>query len=123
MVKKQECVTFHPGPDFCKRVPDWPGAHLLRSLRLDRSAPAALALLQPRPYSNLRYLLALMVQPILAAIAEKPQLVESALINGARLFLGNRVVGITKVGEEFCVETMNHHSQARNYKASVVLHK
>jgi hypothetical protein len=35
--QEQECVTFHPGPDFCKRVPDWPDAHLLRSLRPDRS--------------------------------------------------------------------------------------
>ena len=67
-------MTFHPGPDFCKQVPDCPGAHLLRSLRLDRSGPAALALLQPRRHLNLRYLLALMVQPILAAIAEKPHI-------------------------------------------------
>ena len=49
------------------------------------------------------------------------KLVESALVNGARLFLGNRVTGITKVGEEFRVETVNHHSQVQNYKAKFIV--
>jgi glycerol-3-phosphate dehydrogenase len=49
------------------------------------------------------------------------KLVESALVNGARLFLGNRVTGITKVGEEFRVETVNHHSQVQNYKARFIV--
>lgn len=34
MVKKQECVTFHPGLDFCKRVPDWPDAQSIREEKL-----------------------------------------------------------------------------------------
>ena len=49
------------------------------------------------------------------------KLVESALVNGARLFLGNRVTCITKVGEEFRVETVNHHSQVQNYKAKFIV--
>jgi glycerol-3-phosphate dehydrogenase len=49
------------------------------------------------------------------------KLVESALLNGARLFLGNRVTSITKVGEEFGVETINHHSQVRNYRATFII--
>lgn len=49
------------------------------------------------------------------------KLVESALVNGAKLFLGNRVRGITKVGEEFCVETINHHSQGQNYRARFIV--
>src|SRR5262249_35094737 len=43
------------------------------------------------------------------------KLVESALVNEAKLFLGNRVTGITKVDEEFRVETFNHHSQGQKY--------
>jgi len=49
------------------------------------------------------------------------KLVESALVNGAKLFLGNRVTGITKVSEEFCVETINHHSQGQNYRARFIV--
>jgi len=49
------------------------------------------------------------------------KLVESALLNGARLFLGNRVKSITKVAEEFSVETINHHSQVRNYRARFII--
>ncbi|HEV3210286.1 MAG TPA: type 2 glycerol-3-phosphate oxidase [Chthoniobacterales bacterium] len=49
------------------------------------------------------------------------KLVESALLNGARLFLGNRVTSITKVAEEFCVETINHHSQVKNYRATFII--
>jgi glycerol-3-phosphate dehydrogenase len=49
------------------------------------------------------------------------KLVESALLNGARLFLGNRVTSITKVGEEFCVETINHHSQVKKYRANFII--
>jgi glycerol-3-phosphate dehydrogenase len=49
------------------------------------------------------------------------KLVESALVNGARLFLGNRVTSITKVAEEFLVETINHHSQVKNYRAGFII--
>jgi len=49
------------------------------------------------------------------------KLVESALLNGARLFLGNRVTSITKVGEEFWVETINHHSQIKKYRATFII--
>src|SRR5258708_40035923 len=49
------------------------------------------------------------------------KLVESALVNGARLFLGNRVTGITKVAEEFLVETINHHAQVKNYRATFII--
>jgi len=49
------------------------------------------------------------------------KLVESALLNGARLFLGNRVTSITKVGEEFSVETINHHSEVKEYRAAFIV--
>jgi glycerol-3-phosphate dehydrogenase len=49
------------------------------------------------------------------------KLVESALVNGARLFLGNRVTSITKVAEEFSVETINHHAQVKNYRATFII--
>jgi glycerol-3-phosphate dehydrogenase len=49
------------------------------------------------------------------------KLVESALVNGARLFLGNRVTSITKVAEEFLVETINHHAQVKNYRATFII--
>ena len=49
------------------------------------------------------------------------KLVESALVNGAKLFLGNRVTHITKVGEEFCVETINHHAQGQDYRARFIV--
>jgi glycerol-3-phosphate dehydrogenase len=49
------------------------------------------------------------------------KLVESALVNGARLFLGNRVTSITKVAEEFFVERINHHSQVKNYRATFII--
>ena len=49
------------------------------------------------------------------------KLVESALLNGARLFLGNRVTSVTKVAEEFGVETINHQSEVRNYRATFII--
>jgi glycerol-3-phosphate dehydrogenase len=49
------------------------------------------------------------------------KLVESALANGASLFLGNRVTNITKVAEEFSVETTNRHSQVQNYRATFIV--
>ena len=49
------------------------------------------------------------------------KLVESALVNGARLFLGNRVTSITKVAKEFLVETINHHAQVKNYRATFII--
>jgi glycerol-3-phosphate dehydrogenase len=49
------------------------------------------------------------------------KLVESALVNGTTLFLSNRVTGITKVGEEFCLETINHHSEGQIYRARFIV--
>jgi glycerol-3-phosphate dehydrogenase len=49
------------------------------------------------------------------------QLVESAMANGARLFLGNRVRSISKPTEEFLVETTNHHSDLRHYRATFII--
>jgi glycerol-3-phosphate dehydrogenase len=49
------------------------------------------------------------------------KLVESAMANGARLFLGNRVSGITKLAEEFLLETSNHHSDIRHYRARFII--
>jgi glycerol-3-phosphate dehydrogenase len=49
------------------------------------------------------------------------KLVESALVNGARLFLGNRVTSITKDSEEFSVEAINYHSQSKNYRATFII--
>ena len=49
------------------------------------------------------------------------KLVESAMLNGARLFLGNRVTGISKLAEEFSVETINHHSQVKRYRATFII--
>jgi glycerol-3-phosphate dehydrogenase len=49
------------------------------------------------------------------------KLVESALVNGARLFLGSRVTSITKVSEEFSVEAINYHSQSQKYRATFII--
>jgi glycerol-3-phosphate dehydrogenase len=49
------------------------------------------------------------------------KLVESALANGASLFLGNRVRSITKRSEEFLVETTNHHSDFKHYRATFII--
>ena len=49
------------------------------------------------------------------------KLVESAIANGARLFLGKRVAGITKVAQGFLLETMTHYSQAQTYRAKFII--
>jgi glycerol-3-phosphate dehydrogenase len=49
------------------------------------------------------------------------RLVESAIANGAKLFLGKRVAGITKVAQDFLLETITHHSQAETYRAKFVI--
>jgi glycerol-3-phosphate dehydrogenase len=49
------------------------------------------------------------------------QLVESAMANGARLFLGNKVRNITKRTEEFLVETTNQNSDVRHYRATFIV--
>jgi glycerol-3-phosphate dehydrogenase len=49
------------------------------------------------------------------------KLVESALANGARLFLGNRVSSISKLGEEFLLATTNHHSHLQHYRARFII--
>ena len=49
------------------------------------------------------------------------KLVESALVNGARLFLGNAVTSIVKVADEFWVETINQHAQVETYRAGFII--
>jgi glycerol-3-phosphate dehydrogenase len=49
------------------------------------------------------------------------KLVENALVNGARLFLGNAVTGIAKMADEFCVETINQHTQVEAYRARFII--
>jgi glycerol-3-phosphate dehydrogenase len=49
------------------------------------------------------------------------KLVESAIANGARLFLGNRVSSISKLAEAFLVETTNHHSDVKHYRATFII--
>ena len=49
------------------------------------------------------------------------QLVESAMANGARLFLGNKVRNITKRTEEFLVETTNQDSDVRHYRTTFIV--
>jgi glycerol-3-phosphate dehydrogenase len=49
------------------------------------------------------------------------KLVESAMANGVRLFLGNRVRSISKHAEEFLIETTNHHAGVKHYRATFVI--
>ena len=49
------------------------------------------------------------------------KLVESAMANGAKLFLGNRVRSIRKLAEEFLMETTNHHSDLQHYRATFII--
>jgi len=49
------------------------------------------------------------------------KLVESAMANGVRLFLGNRVRSISKLAEEFLIETTNHHAGVQHYRATFVI--
>ena len=47
------------------------------------------------------------------------KLVESAIANGAKLFLGTRVAGITKVAQGFLLGNITHHS--RNVDISTLI--
>ena len=49
------------------------------------------------------------------------KLVESATANGAKLFLGQRVAGITKVSPGFGLETITHRSQSETYRAKFII--
>jgi glycerol-3-phosphate dehydrogenase len=49
------------------------------------------------------------------------KLVESAMANGARLFLGHRVSSINKLAEAFLIETTNHHSEIKHYRATFII--
>ena len=49
------------------------------------------------------------------------RLVESAILNGARVFLGHRVESITKAAQIFLVETVDTHSQRESYRAKYVI--
>ena len=49
------------------------------------------------------------------------KLVESALANGARLFLGERVRSISKLAETFLIETTNRHSEVEHYRATLIV--
>src|SRR5580704_9197082 len=49
------------------------------------------------------------------------KLEESAMANGVRLFLGNRVRSISKLAEEFLIETTNHHAGVQHYRATFVI--
>ena len=49
------------------------------------------------------------------------RLVESAILNGAMIFLGNKVVNISKIAENFRVETITEHSQTEVYQAKFII--
>jgi glycerol-3-phosphate dehydrogenase len=49
------------------------------------------------------------------------KLVESALANGARLFLGERVRSISKLAGTFLIETTNRHSEVEHYRATLIV--
>ena len=49
------------------------------------------------------------------------KLVESAILNGAKLFLEAKVEKITKLADGFLVETIDHHSRTENYRAKFII--
>jgi glycerol-3-phosphate dehydrogenase len=49
------------------------------------------------------------------------KLVESATLNGAKLFLEAKVEKITKLADGFLVETIDHHSRTENYRAKFII--
>jgi glycerol-3-phosphate dehydrogenase len=49
------------------------------------------------------------------------KLVESAISNGVKVFLGSKVEKITKLAESFLVRTSDHHSQTESYRANSLL--
>jgi glycerol-3-phosphate dehydrogenase len=58
---------------------------------------------------------------ILDPVCLTNKLMESAILNGARLLLGNKVENITKLADDFSVETINHHSQTESYRATFII--
>jgi hypothetical protein len=46
------------------------------------------------------------------------RLAKSAVLNGAKLFLGNKVVNINKIAKNFRVETVTQHSQTEVYQSN-----
>jgi glycerol-3-phosphate dehydrogenase len=49
------------------------------------------------------------------------KLIESAILNGAKIFFGNKVENITRVSRAFLVETVNAHSQRESYRGKFVI--
>jgi len=49
------------------------------------------------------------------------KLVENAILNGAKIFLGNKVESITKVSEAFLVGTIDDNLQKRTYQAKFII--
>jgi glycerol-3-phosphate dehydrogenase len=48
-------------------------------------------------------------------------LVESAVLNGAKIFLGHKVESVTKVSRAFLIEVVNSQSQRESYRAKFVI--
>lgn len=49
------------------------------------------------------------------------KLVESAILNRAKLFLGRRVTAIAKLADTFLVETVTQHGQTESYRARFII--
>ena len=49
------------------------------------------------------------------------KLAESAVLNGAKIFLGNKVESISRVSEAFLVETIDDNLQKRTYQAKFIV--
>jgi glycerol-3-phosphate dehydrogenase len=49
------------------------------------------------------------------------RLVENAISNGVKVFLGSRVEKITKRAESFLVQTIDHDSQTESYRAKFII--
>jgi glycerol-3-phosphate dehydrogenase len=49
------------------------------------------------------------------------KLVENAIANGVKLFLGSKVERIAKLGTNFLVQTIDHRSQTENYRAKFII--
>jgi glycerol-3-phosphate dehydrogenase len=49
------------------------------------------------------------------------KLVESAILNGVKLFLEAKVEKITKLADDFLVHTIDHHSQSAGYGAKFII--
>jgi glycerol-3-phosphate dehydrogenase len=49
------------------------------------------------------------------------RLVESAIVNGVKLFLGTKVESITKLADDFIVRTVNYSSNPESYRAKFIV--